>query len=105
MNRNNLTLALVCAEISFIFQSGTARAEDAGDDSQQPTATVVVHATAIPGSTIDADKFPGDVEVLSSADLTREGSASLTGALNSQRPQSHGRECLAEKDHQGCRRC
>ena len=76
--------ALVCAGISLIFQSVTARAEDAGDGSRQPTATVVVHATAIPGSTIDADKFPGNVEVLSSADLTREGSASLTGALNSQ---------------------
>ena len=42
----------------------------------------MVTATAIPGATIDIDKIPGNVQVLSAADLTREGSASLTGALN-----------------------
>jgi iron complex outermembrane recepter protein len=45
--------------------------------------TVVVSATAIPGSTIDIDKVPGNVQILTSADLSREGSASLTQALNS----------------------
>jgi len=45
--------------------------------------TIVVTATAIPGTTIDIDKLPGNVQVLSAADLSREGSASLTNALNS----------------------
>jgi len=45
--------------------------------------TVVVQATAIPGADIDIDKVPGNVETLSSVDLSREGSASLTHALNS----------------------
>jgi iron complex outermembrane receptor protein len=44
---------------------------------------IAVTATAIPGATIDIDKIPGNVQVLSAADLTREGSASLTSALNS----------------------
>ena len=44
---------------------------------------VVVTATAIPCTTIDIDKIPGNVQVLSTADLSREGSASLTTALNS----------------------
>ena len=45
--------------------------------------TVTVTATAIPGANIDIDKVPGNVQVLTSADLIRDGSASLTGALNS----------------------
>jgi iron complex outermembrane receptor protein len=44
--------------------------------------TIVVTATALPGTTIDIDKIPGNVQVLSAKDLTREGSASLTTALN-----------------------
>jgi hypothetical protein len=44
--------------------------------------TIVVTATAIPGTTIDIDKVPGNVQVLSAADLIREGSASLRNALN-----------------------
>jgi iron complex outermembrane receptor protein len=52
-------------------------------DSGQELPTILVQATAIPGSTIDIDKIPGNVQVLSAADLIREGSASLTGALDS----------------------
>jgi iron complex outermembrane receptor protein len=44
--------------------------------------SVLVEATAIPGTAIDIDKFPGKVQVLDAADLAREGSASLTRALN-----------------------
>ena len=44
--------------------------------------TIIVTATAIPGTTIDIDKVPGNVQVLSAADLIREGAASLTSALN-----------------------
>ncbi len=44
---------------------------------------IVVTATAVPGTRIDIDKIPGNVQILTPADLTREGSASLTGALNS----------------------
>jgi iron complex outermembrane receptor protein len=51
--------------------------------SATPLQTVTVTATAIPGADIDIDKVPGNVQILTSADLIRDGSASLTGALNS----------------------
>jgi iron complex outermembrane receptor protein len=54
--------------------------ETSGSEKLQ---AIVVTATPIPGTTIDIDKIPGNVQVLSAGDLTREGSASLTGALNS----------------------
>ncbi len=48
-------------------------------------ATILVEATAVPGgAALDADKVPGNVQSLSAADLTRNGAASLTQALNSQ---------------------
>jgi len=54
------------------------------DAPDEPSlAPVVVTATAIPGASIDIDKFPGNVQVLSAADLSREGAASLTTALDS----------------------
>jgi iron complex outermembrane receptor protein len=47
-----------------------------------PLQTIVVQSTAIPGSSIDIDKIPGNVQVFSADDLAREGPASLTNALN-----------------------
>jgi iron complex outermembrane recepter protein len=44
---------------------------------------VVVTATPIPGTTINLDLVPGNVQILNAADLSREGSPSLTQALNS----------------------
>ena len=77
-----------------ISMSAAAGADNAVDTSMQAGGTneasgseklqaLVVTATAIPGTTIDIDKIPGNVQVLSAADLLREGSASLTTALNS----------------------
>jgi iron complex outermembrane recepter protein len=60
-----------------------AAAADGSVSDSGSLQTVVVSATAIPGSTIDIDKIPGNVQILSAPDLSREGSASLTQALNS----------------------
>jgi iron complex outermembrane recepter protein len=60
-------------------------AQDASEpqaSSSPPLQEVVVTATPIPGQSIDADKVPGNVQILTSSDLFREGSPSLTGALN-----------------------
>ena len=43
---------------------------------------VVVTATAIPGASIEIDKIPGTVNIVRADALTREGTASLTTALN-----------------------
>jgi iron complex outermembrane receptor protein len=47
-----------------------------------PLDTIVVQATAIPGEVIDIDMIPGNTQVLYASDLSRDGSATLTGALN-----------------------
>jgi iron complex outermembrane receptor protein len=52
--------------------------QGAAADAQQ----VVVTGTPLPGTAIAIDKIPANVVVLSSLDLTREGPASLTRALN-----------------------
>jgi iron complex outermembrane recepter protein len=74
--------AVVPFQLLVLLPVATAAADEtaAGSDG---LPIVVVSATAIPGSTIDIDKIPGNVQILSAPDLSREGSASLTQALNS----------------------
>lgn len=55
----------------------------ADSDSDQVLQPVVVTATALPGTSIAIDKIPGNVQVILADELTREGSASLLQALNS----------------------
>jgi iron complex outermembrane receptor protein len=89
----NIFAALPCAVIAASL--GAAALADTSVDTSSPAGTdaqassperlqaIVVTATAIPGTALDVDKIPGNVQILSAADLTREGSASLTNALNS----------------------
>ena len=72
--------------VSILMGPGVAHGADsltASVSSSQALEEVVVSATPIPGQTIDADKVPGVVQTLSASDLTRQGTASLTTALNS----------------------
>ena len=79
MIRREVATPLAFCTMALILDAG-ARAEDSlGPQLQE----LVVTATAAPGTKIDVDKIPGNVQILSAADLTREGSASLTTALNS----------------------
>jgi iron complex outermembrane receptor protein len=72
-----------CATLFLGFASAAcAQSTDSGSNSDK-LQTVVVTATAIPGDTIEVDKVPGNVQVITSADIRRDGTASLTGALNS----------------------
>ena len=80
MNRYLFGAILSCYAIGVSMSTARADGEASGPEKLQ---TVVVTATAIPGTAIDIDKIPGNVQLLSATDLTREGSASLTGALNS----------------------
>jgi iron complex outermembrane recepter protein len=92
VNRLLLAAILPCCAIE-IATSRAASADNAVELSPPATnpgeasraeklQAIVVTATAIPGAVIDIDKIPGNVQVLSAGDLIREGSASLTGALN-----------------------
>jgi iron complex outermembrane recepter protein len=93
VNRLLFAAILPCCAIANSV-SIAASADNAVDTSNQAAnqnevgsveklQAIVVTATAIPGTVIDINKIPGNVQVLSAADLTREGPASLTGALSS----------------------
>lgn len=77
--------ALSCSLVVGMTLSSTAQAADAApaDQSGAPLQQVVVIGTTpLPGVSIDPDKIPGNVQTLSAADLSREGSPSLTTALS-----------------------
>ncbi len=78
MSRSVAVATSICGAALLVSSFGHA------DPTDGPTLeAVVVTATAIPGASIDIDKISGNVQVLSGADLSREGTASLTSALNS----------------------
>ncbi len=78
MTRFPIAATLPCA--ASLLLAVIVHADDSVDPHLQ---SIVVEATAIPGSKIDIDKFPGNVQMLRAEDLTRDGTASLTNALNS----------------------
>jgi iron complex outermembrane receptor protein len=64
-----------------------AAAQDIGANAPSAAAVAAVTVTAntpLPGTGIDADKTPTNTTTLFSADLTRSGPASVTGALSDQ---------------------
>lgn len=66
--------------------SGTAVAQDAVPavpSIELPTVEVVA-ATPLPGTGIDRDKVPANVQSLTASDLARQGAPSLIGALGDQ---------------------
>jgi iron complex outermembrane receptor protein len=82
---------LSCAALGLGLAAGVcAQAADlqgdsgeAGGNGPEQLPTVSVTATALPGETIALDKVPGNVRIVTSGDIRRDGSASLAGALNS----------------------
>ena len=73
----------VAVGTAFAVSCALANPADAADALNQDLPTITVQATAIAGNSIDIDKIPAHVESLYAADLSRLGSASLTGALDS----------------------
>jgi iron complex outermembrane receptor protein len=77
-------LAAALPQIALILAQ-PAIAQVASTSAQQPIETVtVIGTTPIPGIGIDIDKIAGNVQTVTASDLTREGSASATSALNDQ---------------------
>ncbi|MGD0191436.1 MAG: TonB-dependent receptor [Rhizomicrobium sp.] len=76
--------ALCCLVVTIALQAGAASAQVAGSGSPNSgvVETVVVTTTALPGTGIDIDKVAGNIQTISAADLTQDGSASLIGGLN-----------------------
>jgi iron complex outermembrane receptor protein len=72
-----------CATLLLGLASGVSAQTSPASSDATKLQTVLVTATPLPSNTIDIDKIPGNVQVLTAPDLIRDGSASLTGALNS----------------------
>jgi len=66
-----------------LLLGATASADDLSPPAAAQLPSVLVEATALPGASVAMDKIPGNVQVLDAGDLSRDGSASLTRALNS----------------------
>jgi iron complex outermembrane recepter protein len=64
--------------------NATGPSPAAGTTAPASVPTVVVQATAIPGTPINLDDVAGNVETLSASDLAREGTPDLTHALATQ---------------------
>ena len=78
-----LPFSVFALAFSTATQANDATGADAAAAGNPLLPAIVVESTPIPGVTIDIDKIPGNVQVLTASDLSREGSASLTSALNS----------------------
>ena len=74
---------------TIVVAAGSAGAQMApGGANALPEATLapieVIGTSPLPGTGIDIDKVPANVQTLTSSDLTREGSPSLLNALSDQ---------------------
>jgi outer membrane receptor protein involved in Fe transport len=76
--------ALVTALVIGGASVPAAWAQSASTTPETVETVVVTGTTPVPGSGIDADKLPYNVQSLTANDLLREGSASVTNALNDQ---------------------
>jgi iron complex outermembrane receptor protein len=70
----------VCTGAHLALPFGLA-AQTPSPESADLPEIVVIGPTPLPGTGIDIDKVPANVQTLSSQDLTRAGAASLIGAL------------------------
>ena len=68
----------------LMAEASAAWAETVESGPQSTEEIVVIGVTPIPGTEIDSDQIPGNTQTLSAHDLTRDGSASLVGALRNQ---------------------
>jgi iron complex outermembrane recepter protein len=78
-----IAVLTLCEALTASASASAASA--AGVSSVQPgLQEVVINATPVAGSKVPLDDIPGNVQVLSPADLSRQGTASLTTALDAE---------------------
>ncbi len=68
----------------------------APQDTHDLDEVVVVGITPVPGFKVDKDKVPGNIQTLRSSDLTRNGAASVLGALDQQVSSVNFNDTLAD---------
>jgi iron complex outermembrane recepter protein len=72
------------------------QAQQAPQDKHDLDEIVVVGVTPVPGFKVDRDKIPGNIQTLRSSDLTRNGAASVLGALDQQVSSINFNDTLAD---------
>src|ERR1700734_1450264 len=77
-------LCLSMPGIALAAISPVLFAQHAPQDTHALDEIVVVGVTPVPGFKVDKDKIPGNIQTLRSSDLTRNGAASVLGALDQQ---------------------
>jgi iron complex outermembrane receptor protein len=85
---------LTLAGLAVFGSAGPAWASDESDQSLQQI--VVVGTTPVPGMSVDADKVPGNVQTLSSADLRQDGTPSLINGLSTRLGSVNINDTLAD---------
>ena len=73
----------LCVLAASFAQFATAAIAQVANQSGIETVTVI-GTTPLPGTGIDIDKVPGNVQTLTAGDLAREGSTSAISAINDQ---------------------
>jgi len=81
--RNLVYLGSAALLVPVVARAQTAQPNSAPPSTEQIT---VIGTSPLLGSGVDRDLVPGETNVLSSADLAREGTPDLTQALNEQIP-------------------
>jgi iron complex outermembrane receptor protein len=71
-------------------------AQQAPQGTHDVEEIVVVGVTPVPGFKVDKDKIPGNIQTLRSSDLTRNGAASVLGALDQQVSSVNFNDTLAD---------
>ena len=83
MTRQFAAIGVLSCSAITLCAVNVAHAQAGPSITGQQLQTLIIETSAIPGAPIDANKIPGNVQSLSAADLSRDGSASLTQALGS----------------------
>lgn len=78
-----LGAALVAMAGSAGVQAADALAGQQDDSANLSQVVVTAERTPLPGASVSIDRVPGNVQVVTAADMTRQGVTSLTGALDS----------------------
>jgi iron complex outermembrane receptor protein len=81
---------------TLIAISPAVVAQQAPQDTHALDEIVVVGVTPVPGFKVDKDKIPGNIQTLRSGDLTRNGAASVLGALDQQVSSINFNDTLAD---------
>jgi iron complex outermembrane receptor protein len=83
VNRTLSRIVFTLPLLTALFPTA-ARAVESDTDSPELSTVTVIGTTPVPGAGIDADKVPSNVESVRASDLSREGTTSLSRALNNQ---------------------